>query len=102
LKNEKGFTLIEMLIVLMIISVLLLIAVPNMMKNTDVAANKGCEATTKLLQSQVYAYNLENEVELLDLETLEEAGFVDNTSCPDGTTLKLIDGTVTEDQAPPE
>jgi competence protein ComGC len=102
LKNEKGFTLIEMLIVLMIISVLLLIAVPNMMKNNDVAANKGCEATTKLLQSQVYAYNLENDAPLAQLETLVQEEYVDTIKCPDGTTLKLIDGTVTEYQAPPE
>ena len=48
LKLQKGFTLIEMLIVLMIISILLLIAVPNMSKNTKVANEKGCDATIDL------------------------------------------------------
>ncbi|WP_332697909.1 competence type IV pilus major pilin ComGC [Halalkalibacter lacteus] len=95
MKNEKGFTLIEMLVVLMIISVLLLIAVPNMMKNNDVAATKGCEATIKLLQSQVYAYNLENENPLDELGTLKQQKFVDTISCPDGTSLTLEGGIVT-------
>ncbi len=78
----------------MIISVLLLIAVPNMMKNNDVAASKGCEATVKLLQSQVHAYNLENPKEpLTKLNTLVEKGFVDSIACADGNELTLEDVT---------
>lgn len=33
--NERGFTLIEMLIVLMVISVLLLIAIPNVTEKNN-------------------------------------------------------------------
>ncbi|MDA6141488.1 prepilin-type N-terminal cleavage/methylation domain-containing protein, partial [Escherichia coli] len=36
LKNEKGFTLIEMLIVMLVITVLLLIMVPNVLKHNAV------------------------------------------------------------------
>ncbi|WP_152908487.1 prepilin-type N-terminal cleavage/methylation domain-containing protein, partial [Geobacillus stearothermophilus] len=42
--NQKGFTLIEMLIVLMVISVLLLIAIPNIAKHNSMINEKGCEA----------------------------------------------------------
>ena len=35
--NQKGFTLIEMLIVLLIISVLILITVPNLTKHNDLS-----------------------------------------------------------------
>ena len=48
--HERGFTMIEMMIVLLIITVLLLIAVPNMVKNNHVAQSKGCEATIQLLK----------------------------------------------------
>lgn len=41
--NEKAFTLIEMLIVLMVISVLLLIVIPNITKHNGMINNKGCE-----------------------------------------------------------
>ncbi|KPD01109.1 ComG operon protein 3 precursor [Geobacillus sp. BCO2] len=42
--NQKGFTLIEMLIVMMVISVLLLIAIPNITKHNSMINSKGCEA----------------------------------------------------------
>lgn len=35
MKNEKGFTLIEMLIVLLVITVLLLITIPNVTKHNS-------------------------------------------------------------------
>ena len=35
-KNDKGFTLIEMMIVLLIISILILIAIPNVTKHSKV------------------------------------------------------------------
>ncbi|NEU29636.1 prepilin-type N-terminal cleavage/methylation domain-containing protein [bacterium LRH843] len=89
LQNERAFTLIEMLIVLMIISVLLMIIIPNMTKNNEVASNKGCEATIKLLQAQVHAYELENNKEIEKLDDLTgDGGFVEKISCPDGTDLK--------------
>ena len=44
IKNEKGFTLIEMMIVLLIISVLILIAIPNVTKHSKSIDAKGCAA----------------------------------------------------------
>ena len=43
-KNEKGFTLIEMLIVLFIITILILVTVPNVTKHFQTIDDKGCEA----------------------------------------------------------
>ncbi|TLS36342.1 competence type IV pilus major pilin ComGC [Pseudalkalibacillus caeni] len=85
--NDKGFTLIEMMIVMVIISMLLLIAVPSVTKNKSVASSKGCEATVKLIQTQVRAYELENSVLPTDLETLKTAEYIDTTTCPDGGSL---------------
>lgn len=44
IKNEKGFTLIEILIVLAIISILVLLILPNAMGILDAANDQGCEA----------------------------------------------------------
>lgn len=44
IKSQKGFTLIEMMIVLLIISVLVLIAIPNVTKHSSTIDQKGCEA----------------------------------------------------------
>ncbi len=60
LKEERAFTLVEMMIVLAVISVLLLIIVPNITKNSNVANDKSCEATIKMLQSQVGVYTSDN------------------------------------------
>ncbi|TWI55994.1 competence protein ComGC [Halalkalibacter nanhaiisediminis] len=96
IRAEKGFTLIEMLVVLMIISVLLLIAIPNMTKNNEVAANKGCDATVKLLQAQVHAYEIETKEKLTSLSVLKDNGYVESIECPNGAVPNFNGGTVSE------
>lgn len=44
IKQEAGFTLIEMLIVLLIISILILISIPNVSKHFATIDEKGCTA----------------------------------------------------------
>lgn len=93
--NENGFTMIEMMIVLLIISILLLIAVPNMTKSNTVVKQKSCEATVKLLQSEVAQYEMEKNQALPDLATLQTGGYVDQITCPDGGSLVLENDIVT-------
>lgn len=88
LKNQGGFTLIEMMIVLVIISILLLIVVPNMTKNQEIANEKGCEATIELIKSQVIAYQIEENKLPASIEELVP-DYVTTTTCPDGTKLEL-------------
>ncbi len=49
MNNEKGFTLIEMLIVLLVISVLLLITIPNVAKHNTNIQSKGCEGLVNIV-----------------------------------------------------
>lgn len=87
-KKEDGFTLIEMMIVLMIISILLLIAVPSMTKSNSVVKEKTCESTINLLQSQVEAYATEHDGEMPgSLDVLKSGGYVDRTRCPDSDLM---------------
>lgn len=98
IKNEKGFTLIEMLIVLAIISVLILIAIPNVTKQSKTIDEKGCDAYVQMVQGQVEAYKLENKKYPDEIETLVTAGFLNaNPECPNGSTISLADGQVIED-----
>ena len=55
----KGFTLVEMLVVLLIISVLLLLFVPNLTKQKDAVNDKGKAAVAKLVASQAELYTLD-------------------------------------------
>jgi competence protein ComGC len=87
--NEKGFTLIEMMIVLLIISVLMLIALPNMTKNNSLVKSLGCEATIDLVQGQVGAYEAERNT-IPTVEQLFMEGYIDTKECPNKQPL-LID-----------
>src|SRR5690606_33626582 len=59
LKNQKGFTLIEMLIVMLIITVLIAIAIPNVTKQTSAVEDKGCKAYVHMVQGQVESYRMD-------------------------------------------
>ena len=55
----KAFTLVEMLVVLLIISVLLLLFVPNLTKQKDAVDDKGKAAVVKVVESQAELYRLD-------------------------------------------
>lgn len=96
LKNNKGFTMVEMLIVLLIITVLLLIAIPNIGTNNQVAQSKGCDATVQLLETQAAAYEVEYGSEPSSLQDLVEADYVETITCPDNTPLVYNNGAVSK------
>lgn len=77
--SVKAFTLIEMLVVLLIISVLLLLFVPNLSKQKEAVADTGRAAVVKVVESQAELYELSHKDE--------------------ATLSKLVaDGAITEDQ----
>ncbi|MEK5441848.1 competence type IV pilus major pilin ComGC [Fredinandcohnia sp. FSL W7-1320] len=92
LKNQKGFTLVEMLIVLLVVSILLLITVPNVTKHNSVIKDKGCDALVKMVEAQVQAYELENDKPPTE-QDLTDDKYLKNgiPACPNGDTI-TIDG----------
>lgn len=102
LKKEDGFTLIEMLIVLLVISVLMLIAIPNVTKHSKSIDEKGCAAYVVMIQGQVEAYKMDKGgypstlVELVTEDYLPKDFSDDGPQCPDGTALSYIGGKVTK------
>ena len=71
--KTKAFTLVEMLIVLLIISVLLLLFVPNLTKQKDAVNDKGKAAVVKVVESQAELYSLDKNEEA-SLNKLEADG----------------------------
>ena len=57
-KSVEGFTLVEMLIVLLIIGVLMLLFVPNLSKQKDVVHEKGDAAVVNVVDSQMDLYEV--------------------------------------------
>ncbi|MYL33491.1 prepilin-type N-terminal cleavage/methylation domain-containing protein [Pontibacillus yanchengensis] len=87
MKNEKGFTLIEMLIVLMIISTLLLITIPHISTNNSVVQNKGCEAFIKLVETQAHTYEMDKGEFPESINVLMSDGYLESETCPNGDEL---------------
>ncbi|HEM5332531.1 TPA: prepilin-type N-terminal cleavage/methylation domain-containing protein [Streptococcus suis] len=71
----RGFTLVEMLVVLGIISLLLLLFVPNLSKQKDAIQKKGDAAVVKVVESQMELYELEYDKEAT-VEDLQKAGYI--------------------------
>ena len=60
MKKQKAFTLIEMLVVLVIITVLILIFVPNLLKQSDRAHDKGTAAFQQVVDNQMVLFRHEH------------------------------------------
>lgn len=90
LMKEDGFSLIEMMIVLLIISVLILVAIPNVTKHSKSIDDKGCGAYVAMVQGQVEAYKMENHKYPQGLDDLVNKDyFPDTPKCPDGRQLSI-------------
>src|SRR5665647_2223870 len=57
LHSKKGFTLIELMIVILIIAILVAIAVPVYLAATNSAKRRTCQSNLRTIDSAINAYN---------------------------------------------
>lgn len=86
-KNNKGFTLVELLVVIAIIAILAVVAVPSLMKNINKAKAADLVADYSAIKSQVLSNYADN--------TLEDGTY---TKTEDGTGLKSKSNNIIEVQ----
>lgn len=60
LKNESGFTLLEMSIVIMIIAALLLLIIPNVSTVNETTDKTTSKAIVSTVETQIELYKMEN------------------------------------------
>jgi len=87
--NNKAFTLLEMLMVMFIISVLLLLTIPNITKHKKSVDERGCETYADSVQTQVTAYEMIEGNLPSSIEQLKNEGYIHSATCSDGTSLIL-------------
>lgn len=94
MKNNKAFTLIEMLIVMSIILMLMLLIIPNAIHKQQTVENQACTAQVKMIESQVMLYELEFNRRVTHLDQLVEAGYLtqEHLSCKSGAPITINDG----------
>ena len=94
-QGKKGFTLMEMLIVIAIIAILIAIAIPLFTSQLNAAKQATDESNARALYAQVQAnYMLNsssNSWKKDDLATLPYTGAASGTTTYDGTTYKWSD-----------
>ncbi|MGQ7427146.1 competence type IV pilus major pilin ComGC [Streptococcus suis] len=83
----KAFTLVEMLVVLGIISLLLLLFVPNLSQQRDAIQEKGNAAVVKVVESQMELYELEHDKEATVAE-LQAKGYITEQQAEQYATAK--------------
>ena len=88
MKNEKGFTLLEMLLVMVVISVLLLLIIQNVVNQRSSVQGKGCDAFVKSVESQVQAYQLEHN-KIPTVDDLYTGKYITSKTCPKGESITI-------------
>lgn len=90
---KKGFTLLEMIIVICIISILYILTVPNIQKVLGIVQKKGCDALVKVVDSAIIQYHLEHESNPGNINDLINAGLLtqEQTHC-DEKTISIQNG----------
>lgn len=92
--NKKAFTLIEMLLVLLIISLLLILIIPNIAKQSSLIQTKSCEAQLKMIDSQIEAYSLKFNKKPTTMEELVNEGYIkeNQKQCKSGALISIDNG----------
>jgi len=91
---KKGFTLLEMIVVILIIAALFLLTIPNIQKVISIVHNKSCDNQVKIVESAIVEYMILNDETPNDIFDLVSEDLLSEkqTKCPNGKEIYISDG----------
>lgn len=92
--KTKGFTLLEMIVVVMIVSILFVISIPNIAKIISSVENVGCNALTKVVDAAIVEFKIDYGEYPTSVDDLVTAGYLtaEQSKCSNGKAIGIEDG----------
>ena len=93
-KGRSGFTLIEIMIVVLIIAILLAIAVPNFLRARETSRAKSCSANLRQIETAKEQWAMDNKKGATDTPAMADLTptYIKSTpACPSGGTYTVGD-----------
>ena len=88
---KRGFTLLEMVVVLTVLSIIFLLTVPNIQNILSLVETKGCDAQLKVIDTAVIQYKLQYDHYPNSMADLLNSGIISQsqTKCQNGSMIYL-------------
>lgn len=92
--KKNGFTLLEMIVVIIIISVLFLLTLPNVSRVINSVDDRACKVMCKVVDSAIAQFKLDYGTMPNSLTDLVNGGYLtdEQTTCSNGKNLYIEDG----------
>lgn len=85
LRNEKGFTLIELMVVVLIIGILVAVAVPVFVSASASAKERTCQANLRTMDGAIQTYGADQQTDATSLADLVPTYIKEVPTEPTGT-----------------
>ncbi|NLW29350.1 MAG: prepilin-type N-terminal cleavage/methylation domain-containing protein [Erysipelothrix sp.] len=91
---KKGFTLLEMVLVMTVIAVLFLLTVPNIQNVIGSVTSKGCDAQCKVVDTAIVQFMMDNDAQTVTISQLVSDGYLTEkqTTCQNGVPIRIENG----------
>jgi competence protein ComGC len=91
--NSKGFTMLEMMIVILVVALLFLLTVPNINHVMGIVQKKGCEAQLSVVDAAILQYFMEYNAYPSSVNQLiaEDLMSDEQKACQNGKNISIID-----------